>query len=272
MPYFTTTDGVPLYYRDEGKGRPLILQHALMFGADYFWQKNIAEIASKCRVIALDARGVGLSGKPSAGFSIEQLARDLRELILHLNLEDVVLGGLSLGGFTSVEYLRAFGRDRIGALVLMEMTPRLPSAPGWDHPTFGDFPLAIAQGYGAAFRANRGIYHDFFNAAFLRPPAGDELAAMLANTWLTPTDAAATLIEAMAARDDRSWLKNIPVPTALLYGYPNNRILPTAIGQWLQGQIPGSHLVLFAESSHSPFWEEPAKFNRELLQFVLETR
>ncbi|MDH5256105.1 MAG: alpha/beta hydrolase, partial [Gammaproteobacteria bacterium] len=111
-----------------------------------------------------------------------------------------------------------------------------------------------------------------FNAAFLTPPAGEELAAMLANTWLTPTDAAAELIDQMAARDDRAWLPKIPVPVALFYGYPNNRILPTALGQWLQSQIPGSRLVLFGNSSHSPFWEEPAKFNAELLKFVREAR
>ena len=272
MPYFTTSDGVPLYYADQGTGRPLILQHALMFGADFFWQKNIPELARGCRVIALDARGNGLSGKPNTGYNFARLAQDLRELILHLDLRDVVLGGLSLGGFTSIEYLRTFGRDRIGALALMEMTPRLPSAPGWEHPTFGNFPEEMARGYGTAFRANRAIYNDFFNAAFLTPPAGEELAAMLANTWLTPTDAAAELIDQMAARDDRAWLPKIPVPVALFYGYPNNRILPTALGQWLQSQIPGSRLVLFGNSSHSPFWEEPAKFNAELLKFVREAR
>jgi pimeloyl-ACP methyl ester carboxylesterase len=270
MAYFTTSDGVPLYYSDTGEGRPLMLQHALMFGGDLFWRKNIPALARGCRTIALDARGNGMSGKPNRGYTIPRLAQDLRELILHLGLSDVVLAGLSLGGFTSIEYLRTFGSDRLGALVLMEMTPRLPSAPGWEHPTFGNFPEEMARGYGAALRADRGIYNDFFNAAFLAPPTGRELADMLANTWLTPTDAAAEIIDRMAERDDRAFLGQIALPTALFYGYPNNRILPTAIGQWMQSQIPGSQLVLFERSSHCPFWEEPDKFNAELLHFVRE--
>ncbi|NJN00377.1 MAG: alpha/beta fold hydrolase [Aquincola sp.] len=84
-----------------------------MFGAEFFWQNNVPELAKSCRVIALDPRGIGLSGKPNRGFTIEQFARDLRELILHLDLHDVVLAGLSLGGFTSLEYLRQFGNDRL---------------------------------------------------------------------------------------------------------------------------------------------------------------
>jgi len=270
MPYFTTSDGVPLYYSDSGRGRPLILQHALMFGADFFWQKNVPELARGCRVIALDARGNGLSGKPNQGYNFPRLALDLRELILHLDLTDVVLAGLSLGAFTSLEYLRTFGADRLGALAIMEMTPRLPSAPGWEHPTFGNFPEEMARGYGAAFRANRAIYNDFFNAAFLVPPTGQELADMVANTWLTPTDAAAEVIDRMAERDDREFVRTINLPTAFFYGYPNNRILPTPLGQWLHAQLPGSRLVLFERSSHSPFWEEPAKFNAELAHFVRE--
>jgi pimeloyl-ACP methyl ester carboxylesterase len=62
------------------------------------------------------------------------------------------------------------------------------------------------------------------------------------------------------------------VPTAFFYGYPNNRILPTPLGQWLAAQVPGSRLVLFDQSSHSPFWEEPGRFNAELARFVGEAR
>lgn len=268
MPYYSLSDGVPLYHSDEGSGRPLILQHALTFGADFFWQKNIPELSRSARVIAVDPRGHGLSGKPNHGYSIKQFAADLNELIIGLDLNNIVLAGFSLGGFTSLQYLKDFGAERIGRLVLMEMTPRLPSAPGWDHPTFGDFPEEAAAGYGAALRADRSIYNDFFNAAFLTPPQGDELAAMIANTYLTPTDVAAEVMDDMARQDWRNEISEIGVPTSLLYAYPNNNILPTKLGQWMQDQIPDAELTLFEKSSHSPFWEEPGKFNSELTRIV----
>ncbi len=268
MAYYKLSDGVPLYYIDEGSGRPLVLMNALMFNADYFWQKNVPALSATARVIALDLRGQGLSGKPNHGYTIERLAADLDELLSGLGLDDVVLAGLSVGGFVALEYLRRFGPERIGSLVLAEMTPRLPSAPGWEHPTFGEFPLEAAQGYGAAFRAERSIYDDFFNAAFLDPPAGAELDEMLAQTYLTPTDVAADIIDQMAAIDERDYLATVELPTTLFYGYPNNRILPTAVGQWIEAQMPNATLVTFAESSHCCFWEEPDKFNEALARVV----
>jgi pimeloyl-ACP methyl ester carboxylesterase len=268
MAYCYLNDGVPLYYRDEGQGRPLVLLQALMFGADYFWQRNIFELAKSCRVITPDLRGQGLSGKPNHGYTIPRLAADLDELLTQLDLNDAVLVGYSLGGFVSLQYLQDFGSDRVGGLVLMEMTPRLPSAPGWDHPTFGDFPEEAAKGYGDALRDNRDIYNDFFQAAFLEPPEGAQLEEMIAQTYLTPTEVVAQLIDEMAEQDWREKLAATAVPTSLFYSYPNNRVLPTAVGQWIQQQIPGSELVLFENSSHVPFWEEAEKFNRELARLV----
>ena len=265
MAYHQLKDGTPLYYVDKGAGRPLVLLNALMFSADYFWRKNLPELAEHARVIAPDLRGQGLSGKPNHGYTIRQLASDLNELLEHLDLEDAALLGYSLGGFVALRYLADYSSARTGHLVLMEMTPRLPSAPGWDHPTFGGFPQEAAEAYGASLRNDRSIYDDFFQAAFLEPPTGDALAEMVAQTWLTPTDAAADLVDEMVKQDWRAEITGVTVPTTLLYCYPNNRILPTPIGQWMAERIPGASLVLFDRSSHVPSWEEPEKFNRSLL-------
>ncbi|MYH70669.1 MAG: alpha/beta hydrolase [Gammaproteobacteria bacterium] len=268
MAYHQLTDGTPLYYIDQGAGRPLVLLSALMFSADYFWQKNLPELADHVRVIAPDLRGHGLSGKPNHGYTIRQLAEDLHELLEYLDLKDAVLLGYSLGGFVALRYLADYPAARTGHLVLMEMTPRLPSVQGWEHPTFGDFPQEAAEAYGAALRNDRSIYNDFFQAAFLEPPPGNVLLEMTAQTWLTPTDVAADLIDEMVKQDWRSEITGITVSTTLFYCYPNNRILPTPVGQWMAERIPEASLVLFDGSSHVPFWEEPEKFNQALLAAV----
>lgn len=265
MACYQLTDGTPIYYMDQGTGRPLVLLNALMFSADYFWQQNLPELARHVRVIAPDLRGQGLSGKPNHGYTIKQLASDLNELLEHLEVHDTVLLGYSLGGFVALQYLADYSNRRTGHLVLMEMTPRLPSAPGWEHPTFGDFPQEAAAAYGTAFRKDRTIYNDFLKAAFLEPPTADVLLEMIAQTWLTPTDVAASLVDEMVKQDWRTGITELTVPTTLFYSYPNNRILPTPLGQWLAAQIPGAELVLFDRSSHAPCWEEPGKFNRTLL-------
>jgi pimeloyl-ACP methyl ester carboxylesterase len=53
-----------------------------------------------------------------------------------------------------------------------------------------------------------------------------------------------------------------------MYGRKNNMTLPTELGRWLHGQVPGSKFVEFAGSGHSLFWEEADKFNREIAAFA----
>ena len=76
-----------------------------MFGADYFWQKNIPQLSQHCRVIAIDMRGHGFSGKPNGGYNIKQLASDINEVLVKLNLNDVVLGGMAIGALSILQYL-----------------------------------------------------------------------------------------------------------------------------------------------------------------------
>ena len=106
--YFTSSDGIELAWRETGDGRPVILLHGLFSDSNVNWVKfGTAERIARegYRVIAPDLRAHGLSGKPrDAGhYPKGILARDLRELIAHLGLEDFDLGGFSLGARTTVE-------------------------------------------------------------------------------------------------------------------------------------------------------------------------
>ena len=268
MAYIELSDGTPLYYREAGDGRPLVLLQALMFPADYFWQKNIAALARTNRVIALDMRGQGQSAKPNFGYTIERLARDLHEVFEQLDLRDVTLAGLALGALVILEYYKTHGRDRLGRLALMDFTPRLVSAPGWEHPTFGDFPTEAADAYADTVRADRTVLKDFLAGSFADMPPADIFFEMAAQCYLTPTEAAAQLIEDMVRQDLRDVVGTITLPTLLIYGGPKNKTLPTAIGPWLQSRIAGCELVVFEESGHCPFWEEPDKFNDVLSRFA----
>ncbi len=268
MAYFELSDGTPLYYQDQGEGRPLVLLHALMFASDYFWQKNIDALARNNRVIAPDMRGQGLSGKPNHGYTISQLAKDVHELLEGLKLDGVALAGLALGALTILEYIESFGTDRLDRLILIDFTPRLTSTPGWDHPTFGDFSEEAAAGFAAGTRADRSILRDFLAGTFGEMPDPETFAEMHAQTFLTPTDAVADMVEDMARQDYREVVKSIGLPTLLLYAGAKNQTLPTAVGEWMHEAIEGSQLVMFEDSGHSLFWEEPDKFNQAVSDFA----
>jgi pimeloyl-ACP methyl ester carboxylesterase len=105
---WTASDGVDLAYHELGEGRPVILLHGLFSDADMNWIKfgHAARIAAAgFRVIMPDLRAHGLSGKPHGPEHYPKgiLARDLRELIAHLELMEFDLGGFSLGARTTVE-------------------------------------------------------------------------------------------------------------------------------------------------------------------------
>jgi pimeloyl-ACP methyl ester carboxylesterase len=106
--FWTASDGVELAFHELGEGRPIVLLHGLFSDAQMNWIKfgHAARIASAgFRVIMPDLRAHGLSGKPHEPDHYPRgiLARDLRELIAHLGLTDLDIGGFSLGARTTVE-------------------------------------------------------------------------------------------------------------------------------------------------------------------------
>jgi pimeloyl-ACP methyl ester carboxylesterase len=106
--FWTASDGVELAFHETGRGRPVILLHGLFSDAHMNWIKfgHAARIARDgFRVIMPDLRAHGLSGKPHEPEHYPKgiLARDLRELVEHLDLEEFDLGGFSLGARTTVE-------------------------------------------------------------------------------------------------------------------------------------------------------------------------
>jgi pimeloyl-ACP methyl ester carboxylesterase len=106
--HWTASDGVDLAYHEVGRGRPVVLLHGLFSDASMNWIKfgHADRIAREGRrVIMPDLRAHGVSSKPHdpAAYPKGILARDLRELVDHLGLEEFDLGGFSLGARTTVE-------------------------------------------------------------------------------------------------------------------------------------------------------------------------
>jgi pimeloyl-ACP methyl ester carboxylesterase len=106
--FWTASDGTELAFHQTGQGRPVVLLHGLFSDANMNWIKfgHAARIAGAgFRVIMPDLRAHGLSGKPHEPEHYPKgiLARDLRELIAHLQLTEFDLGGFSLGARTTVE-------------------------------------------------------------------------------------------------------------------------------------------------------------------------
>lgn len=268
MAYVTLSDGVTLYYLEKGSGSPIVLLQGLTWTSDYFWQKNFDALAEHHRVIAIDMRGQGRSGKPLNGYTISQNAADLHEALALLKVENATLVGLAFGVLVALAYIRDFASEYLSRLCLMEGTPRLTLADGWEHATFGNYTEEGGRQFVEGVRATRTVLTDFMRTAMATPIDDATFSEMCGETYQTPTAVAIELIEDMTRQDLRHVLPTIDIPTLLVYGRKDNPIMPGELGQWLDQQIPDSRLELFMESGHSPFWDEALKFNKTLLDFV----
>jgi non-heme chloroperoxidase len=268
MAYFVLSDGVPLWYEVRGSGKPIVLLQGLQFPAGYFWQNNVDALAASNRVIMVDLRGQGLSGKPNGAHTVKRNAADLDHFLKGLEIEDALLFGVAFGGIVALQYLKDFGSRRLRALGLCEMSPRIMSAPGWEHPTFGDFPEEAALGYGSTVRADRSVLDGFMFAAFAEPPDPETMAAVKAQMYLTPTETVAAIIDDMVKPDFRDFLPQIGLPTLLVYGRKNNPVMPGRVGAWMAERIPKATLAELDGGGHSVFWEDPAAFNAAVAEFA----
>ncbi len=78
MPYVTTADRTQLYYKDWGKGRPVVFVHGWPLSADSWETQALALAQTGYRVIAYDRRGFGRSSQTWRGYDYDTLTDDLR--------------------------------------------------------------------------------------------------------------------------------------------------------------------------------------------------
>lgn len=269
MPYLNADDGVQIYYTDQGEGGPIFLIHGWTMNHKFF-RHNIPELSRTHRVVTMDIRGHGHSGKQETNLSLSQAARDARRIIDHLGLDNVTVVGWSMGTSLIHNYFDQFGGEKLKGAVFIDMTPYLVNEGGWEHGVFGSLD------YRAAYALERDIFEDRLTVEEAFIPAcfkGGEVPDEETKEWwtresmLTPTSVMVAFWTSMVAHDWREQLSSIPVPVLLCYG-AHSALYPTKIRDYLKENLPESTLVVFEESGHSPFWEEPEKFNREIAAFV----
>lgn len=125
--YFETADGVLINYTIHREGRrPVVFLHG-WGGNQLSLVPTISSLKGDYTVVTYDHRGFGKSGHPVKGYSIERLADDLKELLDHLELRDVLLVGWSMGGVTATTYMDKYKGARVSGLVLVDVNARIMS-------------------------------------------------------------------------------------------------------------------------------------------------
>ncbi|MGY2289741.1 alpha/beta fold hydrolase [Pseudomonas sp. SDO528_S397] len=114
-----TLDGQPLHYLDQGTGPAVLLGSSYLWGHD-MWAPQVQALSQQYRVIVPELWGHGESGQlPQGTASLDDLARQTLALLDHLQIEQVNLVGLSVGGMWGAR-LALQAPQRINSLVLMD--------------------------------------------------------------------------------------------------------------------------------------------------------
>ena len=128
--YVQTSDGIRLHYLEAGSGPPLVMIPGWSQSAEQF-KDQLTGLSGQHRVIALDMRGHGESEKPDFGYKISRLSKDLHDVLLALDLEEVALLGHSMGVSVIWSYWDLFGADRLAKLILVDQQAVLLQNPSW---------------------------------------------------------------------------------------------------------------------------------------------
>jgi non-heme chloroperoxidase len=125
MPTLTTKDGTEIFYKDWGKGRPIVFSHGWPLSADD-WDAQMMFFGQKgFRVIAHDRRGHGRSTQTWDGNDMDTYSDDVAAVIDHLDLKDAIMVGHSTGGGEVTRYLGRHGTKRFAKAALIAAVPPL---------------------------------------------------------------------------------------------------------------------------------------------------
>ena len=115
MSFLTTPDGVRLRLSDRGSGPAIVLVHGWKM-SHRVWDRTVAGLEDRFRVVAYDNRGMGESDKPTGRYDFDELGGDLGVVLEQLDLDDVTLVGWSMGCTIALEY-RDEMEQRVASLV-----------------------------------------------------------------------------------------------------------------------------------------------------------
>lgn len=264
--------GTPIATYEYGnpEGIPILLVHG--FGqCNLSWDKQVADpaLAREFRLVTMDFRGHGLSGKPEGDAHYkpgEMWAEDVAAIIRTLNLRRPVLAGWSYGGRVLNDYLGVHGTAGIGALNFVDATTsaRDPAMYGPGGAFTGP------NGYGHAdLRSALEGTRKFLRACFERQPTQDEFEAMMGFNTMVPRHVRLALLGRPADYDAR--LKAVDVPTLVTQGERDILITPV-MARYTASTVPGARLSMYEGIGHAPFWEDAPRFNRELAELARSSR
>jgi pimeloyl-ACP methyl ester carboxylesterase len=265
MAHFTTRDGVRIYYETHGGGLPVVLAYGIGGNAT-LWAPNVPALAARHRLVLWEPRGHARSDAPEdpACVSFAHWVSELGELLDHLGLARAVVGGLSLGGGIATRFALAHP-GRVRGLIVADSSSAAgcPLPPEHAAMRARSIEVTLAGGMDAMAEFAMAANPNVAGRLALDPRARDEIVAMY--RMLAPIGYANALRALLRMDDISGRLHEIAAPTLLLCGDQDPSLEAMRL---VAARIPDARLVLLAPAGHFANRDQPAAFDRAVLDFL----
>ena len=248
-------NGINLYYEDNGSGFPVIFGHGFA-GTTKSWDGQVAAFSKRYRFITYDMRGHGQTDAPEdlTRYTLDIVVEDIYQLLSHLGIQKVILGGLSLGGYVAIHFYNQHP-DMIAAIILMDTGPGYRSsekAKDWNQNRTDCAKVLETQGMKGFMESeySKLDYYTTPDVMMTLNPKG--LANVCRGVMMNP------------------WgldiLPSIQVPAIIICGEQDEGYL--AATDYMAQKIPGAKKVIVVDADHGVNIDQPLFFESIVLDFL----
>lgn len=273
MPYAKAKDGTMLYYKDWGRGDPVVLMHGWPLTGDTFDDLAIKLVEAGKRCIIPDRRGFGRSDQPWNGYDYDTFADDVAAVLEDAKIaQPVAIAGFSMGGGEVARFLSKQGRGRVShAILISSVVPKVARS--------DDYPDGVPQDqlkqitkqmkedrYGFL----QTFLKQFYGVGLVSHPVSDGVLqasfhqAIMAGA--RPTYAAA---QAWATTDFRPDMRAFEgVPTLIIHGSSDANVPAEGTGRKAAELIPHAQYIEYDGSPHGVFETDKERLAGDVVEFL----
>jgi pimeloyl-ACP methyl ester carboxylesterase len=252
--------GAALAVDIQGDGPAMLFIHG--FPLDRTIWRHLMATLTGLRRIAPDLRGMGLSDLPEPGFGMPGFADDLSELLGVVGVKQVVVCGLSMGGYVAFELMRRHP-ELVRALVLVNTRA---DADDDQAKARRDEMIQTVERDGTDVLADLMVPKLLAPGTLTTMPrVVEHLRAMISGN--PPAGLAAALAAMRDRPDSTELLANIAIPTLVVAG-SDDQLIPAKNAKAMANAIPGAQFTLIPQAGHLAPLEQPIALSRVIGEFL----
>jgi pimeloyl-ACP methyl ester carboxylesterase len=256
--YARLPSGLRLHYAEQGEpgGSPLILLHG--YSDSWFtWSRVLPLLSPRCRAYALDLRGHGNSDRPAGSYGMDELASDVVAFMTAQAITGATVVGHSMGSFVAQRVALAAPR-RVRRLVLVDSATTPREFEGM---------LELEEAVNAlSDPVSEEFVREFQTSTIHQPVPGEFMKRVVAESRKLPARVWREAMSGMLAANRPEGLKAHGIPTLIAWGERDTFALRKE--QDALVALVGGEFRVYGETGHTPHWERPEEFARDLEEFI----